>query len=106
MRVEDGSLVVPVEELMGDLPFAIALEQGEHVRSSGIGPRQLAGPVLNLEVHHGDALDDFNSRETRTDVGRGTVPANPLEYVFGRAAVFYALAVPGNRCGRMKRRAH
>lgn len=42
MKVKDGSLVVPVEELMRDLPLAIALEQGEDVRRSGIGPRQLA----------------------------------------------------------------
>jgi hypothetical protein len=37
-----GSLIVPVEELMRDLPLVVALEQGEYVGSSGIGASQLA----------------------------------------------------------------
>lgn len=35
-------LVVPMEELMGDLPIAIPFEQGEYVGSSGIGAGQSA----------------------------------------------------------------
>jgi hypothetical protein len=31
------SLVVPMEELMCDLPVAVRLEQGEYVGSSGVG---------------------------------------------------------------------
>jgi hypothetical protein len=37
-----GSLVVPMEELMRNLPLAIPLEQSEYVGSSGIGASQLA----------------------------------------------------------------
>jgi hypothetical protein len=36
------SLVVPMEELMRDLPLTIAIEQSENVGSSGIGTSQLA----------------------------------------------------------------
>ncbi len=36
-----GSLVVPIEELMRNLPLAIPLEQSEYVGSSGIGTSQL-----------------------------------------------------------------
>jgi len=35
-------LVVPVEELMGDLPLAVALQQSEDVRGSRVGAGQLA----------------------------------------------------------------
>jgi hypothetical protein len=38
----DGSLVVPMEELMRDLPLTVTLEQSEYVRSSCIGSSQLA----------------------------------------------------------------
>lgn len=38
---QGGSSVVPMEELMGDLPLAIPLKQGEYVGSSGIGASQL-----------------------------------------------------------------
>ena len=37
-----GSLVVPMEELMRNLPLAVPLEQSEYVGSSGIGSSQLA----------------------------------------------------------------
>jgi len=35
-------LVVPVEELMGDLPLAVALQQSEYVGGSRVGAGQLA----------------------------------------------------------------
>ena len=38
---EGGLLVVPVKQLMRDLPFAVPLKQGEYVGSSGIGAGQL-----------------------------------------------------------------
>jgi len=36
------SLIVPVEELMRDLPLAVPFEQGKYVGSSGVGAGQLA----------------------------------------------------------------
>jgi len=42
--------------------------QSEYVEAGHLRG-QLAGPVLNFEVHHGDALYDFNARETRTVLG-------------------------------------
>ena len=99
-------MVVPVEELMGDLPFAIALEQGEHVRSSGIGPRQLAGPVLNFEMNDSDALNDLDASEARIDIRGRAVCGDPLEHMFYRAAIFNSLTVARDGCGRMKSRTH
>jgi hypothetical protein len=99
-------LVVPVEELMRDLPFAIPLEQREHVRSSSIGPRQLARPVLNFQMHNSDALDDLDAREARIDIRSRAVCGDPLEHMFYRAAILNSLTVPGDGCGRMKGRTH
>ena len=35
-------LIVPMEELMGDLPVAVAVQQSEDVRGSRVGAGQLA----------------------------------------------------------------
>ena len=97
---------MPVEELMRDLPFVIPLEQREHVGSSSIGPRQLAGPVLNFQMNDSDALNDLDAGKTGIDIGRGTVCGDPLEHMFYRAAIFDPLTVAGYGCGRMKSRTH
>ncbi len=87
-------MAVPVKELMRDLPLAIPLEQGEYVGSSGFGSSQLAGPALNLQMNDGDALDDLDTCEARTDIRCRTVLSDPLEHVFNRAGIFDPLTVP------------
>jgi hypothetical protein len=80
-RLANQSAVVPVEEFMRDLPLAIPLEQGEYIRSPGIGSSQLAGPVLNFQVNDSDAFDDLDACEARIDVRRRTIRGDPLKYV-------------------------
>src|SRR5690242_12677605 len=95
-----------MEELMGDLPFAVPFEQGEHIRSSSIGPRQLAGPVLNFQMNDSDALNDLDASEARIDIRSRAVCGDPLEHMFYRAAIFNSLTVAGYGCGRMKSKTH
>ena len=99
-------MLVPVEELMRDLPFAVTLEQGKHIRSSSIGPRQLAGPALNFQMNDRDALNDLDASEARIDIRSRAVCGDPLEHMFYRAAIFNSLTVAGDGCGRMKSRTH
>jgi hypothetical protein len=50
-----------VENLVHDVPFAVLLEQGEHV-----GEAQ-SGPVVDLEAHIGDRADDVDLGNARLD---------------------------------------
>ena len=102
----DESVIVPVEEFMGDLPLAIPLEQREYIGSSGIGSSQLAGPVLNFKMDDGDAFDDLDACEARIDIRCWAVLGDPLENMFNGATIFDSLTVAGDGCGWMKSRPH
>ena len=78
---------------MGDLPFAVPLEQSEYVRSSGVGTRQLAGPAFDFQMNDSDALDNFNACKAGTDMRCRTVLSDPLKHMFDGAAVFDSLTV-------------
>src|ERR1700758_5167055 len=53
-----------------------------------------------------NALDDLDASEARIDIRCGAIRGDPLKYVLNGPSVFDSLTVPGNGCGRMKRRAH
>lgn len=89
-------LVVPVEQLMGDLPLTVYFEQAEHIRSMRIGASQFARPPLNLEMDDGDTLNDLNACKSGIDVRSWAIFCDPLKHVFNRAAVFNTLAVTGD----------
>ena len=89
---------MPVKELMRNLPLAIAFEQREHVGSSRLSSSQFARPALDFEMNDCDALDDFDTGETRTDLSCWTVLIDPIEDVFDGTAVFDTLTIAGDGC--------
>ena len=97
---------MPVEQFVRDLPFAVALEQRKNVGCAGVGSGPFAGPMLYLQMHDGDTLDNLNACETRNDVWRRTVFIDPPEDVFNGTRILDSLAVAGNGCRGMKRWAH
>ena len=104
--IKTKSSIVPVKELMRDLPAAVAPEQCKYVGSSGLGPSQLTCPVLNFQMNHGNGLDDLDACKTRFNIRCGAVRGDPLEHVFGGTAKFDTLAVSGDGGRRVKGGTH
>ena len=100
------SSIVPVEELMRDLPLAVAPEQSKYVGSSRAGASQLACPALNLQMNDGDGLDDLDACEARFNIRCRAIRGDPLKYVLDGATVFDPLAVSGDGGRRVKRGTH
>ena len=62
--------IMPVEQFMRDLPFAVALQQSKNIGSASVGSGQLAGPVLYLQMNDGDTLNDLDACKARTNIRR------------------------------------
>lgn len=58
--------------------------------------------MLDFDMNYCDALNDFATREGRTDIRCRTVLINPLEHVLDGATGFGTLTVAGNGCRGMK----
>src|ERR1043165_4731225 len=98
MRFGGELSIVPVEQFMRNLPFAIPLEESEHVRSAGIGSGQFTRPVLYFKMNYGDTLNNLDACEARIDIRRGTVFVDPLEDMFNGTRILCSLTIAGDGC--------